>query len=216
MKALIINYQRVTLPSRLADWLAAAGCTPVFIDNNSTYPPLLEYYFKTKHEVILLAKNYGHRVVWDEYTEVMREAGIRPDERYIVTDPDLDMSGIPDDWLHVLSVGLDKYKGFDKCGFSLEIDDVPECNAAHVRACEGGYWRKPLDTMFFNAPIDTTFALYREGVRKYSHSAIRTSRPYTARHVPWYYERLRDLPADEQYYFEKATASSSGKARLKW
>lgn len=218
MKALIINYQRVTLPARLADWLAAAGCTPVFIDNASTYPPLLDYYFKTEHQVILLPKNYGHRVVWDEFAGVLDEVGIQPSERYIVTDPDLDLSGIPDDWLAILDAGLTMYPQLAKVGFSLEINDLPDtAEGRYIRThVEPQYWAKPLGSLFLDAPIDTTFALYREGTRKFSYTAARTIRPYTARHVPWYYDRLSALPADEQFYFRTANASASGKARLKW
>jgi hypothetical protein len=46
MKVLIINYNRLLLPSKLADWVFKRGCEPIFIDNNSDYKPLLNYYYR--------------------------------------------------------------------------------------------------------------------------------------------------------------------------
>jgi hypothetical protein len=41
MIALIINYNRLTLPVTMADWLSKRNIEPVIVDNNSDYPPLL-------------------------------------------------------------------------------------------------------------------------------------------------------------------------------
>lgn len=214
MKVLIINYNRLTLAKQLADWCAAHGLEPVFIDNNSTYQPLLEYYHSCPYLVMHMNRTWGHKVVWESYAQVLPRLGITG--RYIVTDSDLDLSGVPADFLEVMNEGLDKYSTFGKCGLSLEINDLPDNEAVQKikHGCEQRYWLTPLDEMYFNAPVDTTFALYRETARLYFHEAIRTNRPYTARHVPWYYTDLASLPADEQYYFKTANASSSGKARL--
>jgi hypothetical protein len=209
---LIINFNRVQLPARLADWVAARGCEPIFIDNNSDYPPLLQYYADTPFRVMRMNNNYGHTVVWDLHiAQALKITG-----RYIVTDPDLDLAGVPDDFLKVMGAGLDKYPQYDKCGLSLEVNDLPDTpEGIQVRTqFEAKMWTKPLDEQYFEAPTDTTFAMYREGVYHYGHNAIRTNRPYTCKHVPWYYKDLKSLPADEQYYFTTANGSSSGKKRL--
>lgn len=154
-------------------------------------------------------KNYGHRVIWDQ--ELLERGGISG--QYIVTDPDLDLSGIPDDFLSVLQEGLRRYPKAQKCGFSLDISDLPE---GDVKKWESTLWQKPLDDMYFRAGVDTTFALYRENVRHYSiWDSLRTNKPYMARHVPWEYNNMKDLPADEQYYFKTCNKSSSGKERIK-
>jgi hypothetical protein len=161
-----------------------------------------------------MKENYGHTVLWNKEIALLKS--LVGNERYIVTDPDLDLEGIPDDFLKVLNAGLDKYPQFNKCGFSLEINDLPntpEGNLIRTKV-EPRYWRRLLDPLYYNAPIDTTFALYREGVNTYFHPAIRTNRPYTARHIPWYYYHFSELPEDEQYYFKTANSSSSGKNRL--
>lgn len=215
MKALIINYNRLTLPKTMADWLAARGCDPVFVDNRSTYTPLLKYYHNDcPYQVLALPANYGHTVVW--FQPVLRMLGIGPNERYIVSDSDLDLSGVPDNFLEVLNAGLNKYTGVDKCGLSLEVNDLPNTEEGFkVRTqYERNYWLHPLDAVYFDAATDTTLALYREGVTGYSHSAIRTNRPYTAKHVPWYYTDFASLSEEEKYYFTTANDSSSGKKRL--
>lgn len=212
MKVLIINFNRLIYPRNLADWVAERGCEPVFIDNKSDYPPLLDYYSKTQYRVVRLNKNFGHMVMW--ITNVLDILGLS-NKRYIVTDPDLDLNGVPDDFLKVMNEGLDKYP-YAKCGLSLEVNDLPDTPEAWKvkKFFEVAYWKRPLDDIYFIADVDTTFALYREGVRTYTHSAIRTNRPYTARHIPWYYTDMNKLPKDEMYYYKTANNSSSHKARL--
>lgn len=201
-KALIITYNRLFLPVNMANFLSEHGISPVFVDNNSDYPPLLEYYKITPYQVVLCDKNWGYKVVWEQ--DVLKKLGITGN--YIVTDPDLDLTGIPDDFLSVLEEGLRRYPQFDKCGFSLEINDLPPTDF-----CPAGYekqfWQHPLDDRYFAAPIDTTFALYKKPI--HSFNALRTNRPYTARHMPWYYFDFDDMPIDEQYYFRTTKESHS-------
>jgi len=194
MKCLIITYNRLTLPVNLANWVAQRGLEPVFIDNNSNYPPLMEYFHNCPYIVMHMNKNYGHTVVWNPETTILQRLGIIGN--YIVTDPDLDLTGIPNDFLQVLEEGLRRYPQYDKCGLSLEINDLP--NQVTID-WESQFWQKPLDEQYFHANVDTTFALYKT---KYaSLNAIRTNRPYTARHVPWYYDLIDKLPDDESYYY---------------
>jgi hypothetical protein len=197
MKVLIINFNRLTLPVNLANWVAERGCEPIFIDNNSDYLPLIQYYKDTPFEVVRMDKNYGHTVVWiKDLVSKLKIIG-----NYIVTDPDLDLIGIPDDFVSILEEGLRRYPQFDKCGFSLEINDLP--NQVTID-WEMRYWQHPLDSMYFSADIDTTFALYK--VNRISLSGIRTNRPYTAHHIPWYYDLYDKLPEDELYYYHTQSA----------
>lgn len=212
MKCLIINFNRLLLPVGLAEWVAKRGIEPVFIDNNSTYPPLLEYYQSCRFRVLRLVSNYGHTVLW-QYP-VLDVLDIK--ERFIYTDPDLDLTGVPDDFLEVMNEGLNRYPNYSKCGLSLEINDLPDTEEGNfIRTVpEAPYWNRPLDDMYFHADTDTTFALYQYPIGPYGHSAIRTNRPYTAKHIPWYYTKIEDLPEDEQYYYRTANNSSSHKARF--
>jgi hypothetical protein len=138
---------------------------------------------------------------------------LKIDGEYIVTDSDLDLTGIPDDFVKVLRQGLNKYPDVFKCGFSLEINNLPTTELADkVRALEQHYWNNPLDDMYFKAEVDTTFAMYNK--KSYSSleeflSGTRTNRPYTAKHVPWYYDNVDDISEDEQYYFRTADKSKT-------
>jgi hypothetical protein len=208
MKVLIINYNRLTLPVNIATWVSERGCEPVFIDNNSNYPPLLEYYHDCPYKVMHMNKNYGKNVIWNPETTIFKRLGITGN--YIVTDPDLDLTGIPDNFLEVLEEGLKRYPQFDKCGFSLEINDVTNtgvyCDGQSIREWEVQFWEKPLDDTYFEAWIDTTFALYKS--KEFTMNGIRTNRPYIAKHVPWYYKGFTDMPEDERYYFESVVKES--------
>ena len=205
MKVLIINYNRLTLPKNMADYIAESGLEPVFIDNKSTYEPLLEYYEETPHEVVKLEQNFGHKVVWD--ADILNRLEIEGE--YIVTDPDLDISDIPKDFLEVLQEGLRRYPKYEKCGFGLRISDLPNNTfTQYVNISERGYWARPLDDMYFDTSTDTTFCLYRASVRNKTFSSLRTNEPYCAKHVPWYYTSINDLPEDEQYYFNSITTST--------
>lgn len=214
MIAFIINYNRLTLPVAMAEWLSERGCVPVFIDNNSNYQPLLDYYQETHYAVVRMRANLGHTVMWskDGWDILNDHVGKK---RYIVTDGDLDLSAVPDDFLKVLNRGLDKYDTFDKCALSLEINDLPDTKEGnYIREHEAKYWMNALDDEYFYADTDTTLAMYRGGIRRYSHCAIRTNRPYTARHVPWYYDKFSYLSEEDQNYLLTANDSCSGKKRF--
>ena len=210
MLAFIINYNRITLTRNMADWCANHDLVPVIIDNASDYEPLLKYYKTCPYKVVRLNRNYGHTVLWDSV--VLNLFDLK--EGYILTDPDLEMNNCSCDFLDLMKIGLKRYPNVAKCGFSLEVNDLPTQLADNIKKYEMRWWAKPLDEQFFAASIDTTFALYRPGVVKYTRSGIRTNRPYTIRHIPWYYTDFSILPEDEQYYIKTANNSFSSKNRL--
>lgn len=209
----IINYNRLHYPRRMADYLAGCkGIVPVIVDNNSDYPPLLEYYETTPHEVMRLDHNHGQVAVW--YCGALDEYDIS--ERYVVTDPDLEIDRIPRDWLQVLGEGLDRYDFAWKVGFGLRIDDLPDTPVGReARMVEAPHWAYPLDGLYYQAHIDTTFCLYRTRINHIA--AVRTGEPYVARHLPWYWASLADVPPDELYYMQstKTIGSNYWTKRLK-
>ena len=64
------------------------------------------------------------------------------------------------------------------------------------------------------APVDTTFALYRNFRHYHLHISARTAGGKMARHLPWYYD-YDHLPEDEKYYMEHANRSASFAYELK-
>lgn len=199
--AFIINYNRLGLPKKMYEYLSdIPDIIPVILDNNSSYEPLLEWYEKEKPNVERFKLNYGNCCIFN--TGILDKYNLHGN--FILTDPDLDISGIPKDFLHILKLGLDKYSWADKCGFSLSIDNLPDNSITQeVLKWETGYWQNPLDDMYFKAPIDTTFALFR--TRMHSFECIRTNIPYCAKHMPWYWTK-ENIPNDEKYYINSVSS----------
>jgi hypothetical protein len=209
----INNYNRLTTTRALAAYFDdVSDCRVIVIDNASTYPPLLDWYRGCSYEVVRLEENLGHLAPWR--TGLVRRRSKRG--LYAVTDPDLDLTACPKDLLNVLELGLRRYPDRRKAGLGLEIGDLPACFPwrRKIRTHSARFWSSPLDDLFFDAPVDTTFALYRSGVsylqdRRWSvKNCLRTNYPYIARHVPWYLDP-RDLSEEERYYCEHANGSSN-------
>ena len=207
VKCYIINRDRLTWTRNMVHEIRRIGGEPVIVDNASTYPPLLEWYASADCRVIRLDQNLGSRSPW---TSGVIDREVKSGERYVVSDPDLDLSGVPSDALTVLTGGLDQY-GVTKAGLSLEILDVPrdlldvrQVNGLTLAQCEAGYWHVRRDERFWSAPTDTTFAMYRqgrplEGAKFYE--GVRADRPYTAKHLPWY-QTEAEFDDEDKYYVE--------------
>lgn len=185
---------------KLVAWLEHAGATRiVIVDNASTYPPLLKYLDASPHEVVRLAENVGQMAPW--HAGVIGER-ISAGQRYVVTDPDiLPDRACPIDVLDHFSDLLDRYPETVKVGFGLRIDDLPRRyrHAEAVRRWESRFWTDEAEPGVYRAPIDTTFALYREDTPFTMEPALRTGAPYLAQHLPWYLNSWR--PSREQRYY---------------
>ena len=199
----IVNYNRINYPKAMCEYLSDndTGCEPIIIDNNSDYQPLLEWYDKCQFKIERMHTNYGNCVLWT--SGILNKYNLQGN--YILTDPDLDLSGIPKDFLHILQTGLDRYSWADKCGFSLRIDDLPDRPlSSDIKGIEIRYWDNKLDEMYIKAPIDTTFSLFR--TRMHSFDCIRTNVPYCARHLNWYHTK-ENIPEDELYYLNSISTN---------
>lgn len=215
MKVFIIAYNRLTPLKAMCEWLEQRGCTPIIIDNFSSYQPLVRWYDTCPYMVHRMWTNMGHQVFWkaEFLTRFI-------DRYYIVTDPDLDLSGVPDDFVDVLMKGLLANPTVIKSGLSLRIDDLPDNPYANeVKAWEQKYWDRPQDEHgFYKSEIDTTLALYdRERVfgqlpNDLFFQAVRSPYPYTARHLPWY-QTKESVAANEEekYYMDHTHTYWSGK-----
>jgi hypothetical protein len=203
----------LTWPRAMADLMAAQGHEPIFVDNASTYAPLLDYYSTCPYRVERLRQNRGSRAVWSALADELATVG-----QYVVTDPDLDLSDIPVDWPAVLAHGLEQWPEDSKCGFSLD-NVLPAGNPLNHDPAES--WNPerlaPRGAGYFYYPIDTTFALYRAG-SSFVIDGKRTDRPYTALHLPWYLTLDPDkdglsIPITDEiaYYFAHCSSQSSNR-----
>ena len=197
---IIINVRdRVEPLKLLVEWLETVGQSNIwFCDNASTYPPLLQYLENTKYKVIRNELNLGHRGPW--LSGLVTELG--EETAFVVTDPDvIPVETCPRDALDSFHNTLRDFPEVDKVGFSLRIDNIPN-HYAHrddVILWESQFWKDIHPSGFYNAEIDTTFALYRAGEGHQNNRALRSPLPYTAIHYPWY--QNSQLPTAEQIYY---------------
>jgi hypothetical protein len=209
---IINNFNRVTFPQQLVSALERLGYNNIIIlDNNSTYPPTLEYYRSLRHQVIPAGENYGHLAFW--------QSGLYKKFRwsyFAYTDSDvLPEATCPADFMIHFRMLLTNNLSLDKVGFGIAIDNLPNAFSLKdkVIAYEKKYWEKPVAPGVYDAPIDTTFALYRPwsnlvAGHAFTMKARRTGRPYTIMHLPWYLDSA-NLPEEEKYYRQAANNSSS-------
>ncbi len=202
----VICRDRVSCLQLLVSWLESAGHERIyFVDNDSSYAPLLEYYESTPHTVIRLNENLGHRAPWK--SGVVPEVARGP---YVVTDPDvLPTEECPTDAVLALLDALGRHPGACKAGLGLVTDDLPEHFAlrGYVRAWEEQHWKHQVEPGLYSAPIDTTFAVYRAGLPFAKKPALRTGPPYLARHLPWYADSAN--PTEEERYYESRVRAQS-------
>ena len=198
---------------KLLAWLEWAGHRRIYlVDNASTYPPLLDFYRATSHRVIPLDTNLGKCSAWQ--SGVIDD--VAADEFYVVTDPDVVPSAdCPPDALTHFRTLLDRYPDRIKVGFGLKIDDLPPHYryAAEVVALERRYWETEVEPGVYDAPIDTTFALYRPGSGFELSPSLRTGPPYVARHLPWHVASDR-LSREDRHYHEHARSTTWVKPHL--
>jgi hypothetical protein len=187
------------------------------IDNDSSYPPLLEFYKSCNYNVIMLKRNLGMNAFW--LSGIYRKY---KKDFFVYTDSDIvPVDECPDDFLLFFLQTLKKYRLASKIGFSLKIDDLPDHYAQkeevlfHEEQFSRAYCR---DGILFRAPIDTTFALYRpRAKRKHANGSIEMYRagfPYMARHIPWYLDS-NDPDEETRYYLEHIKTQTSWSRRSK-
>ncbi len=216
----INNFNRLTTLRQLIGSLEQRGYTNIHIlDNQSTYPPLLEWYKSCPYEVIRLPENIGFKALWKYAPVRKRFCG----DYYIYTDADVALDeACPGDIIgHMHRILKYERPHAFKIGPSIRIDNLPDhyIHKKDVIDWESRFFEQKVqegDLLLYRAPIDTTFALYRPRVglsRRPSLEAYRMAAPYQILHLPWYEDSAHPTE-EEQYYKEqckKPTAWSSKK-----
>lgn len=200
---IINNFNRYTMLVKLIEALEKRNYTNIYIiDNNSTYPPLLEYYKECPYKIFHLDKNLGFKALWK--SKISKQLC---NDYYIYTDSDVvPIEECPDNFIDKMFTLLKKYKYAYKIGLSLRIDNLPDHYKFKQKVIDAekmDHLTKNEDDLYRRA-TDTTFALYRPRVKlsrsRYA-EAYRTSHPYQAEHLPWYMNS-DNLPEEELYYIE--------------
>jgi hypothetical protein len=165
------------------------------IDCDSTYQPLLDWYASQRDVTVIRTENRGPQALW----QLMQPSG-----DYFASDADLDISGVPTDFLVKLRAKLLE-PHWKKVGLSLRLDDIPDAHpfAAEVKAHEAQFWQRTNGPDWLIGLIDTTAAMYRgrSGWNGYG-PAVRSAWPYCARHLLWYLTP-GNVPEDWQHYLNR-------------
>jgi len=206
---IINNFNRVTYLRQLVESLESRGYHNIYIiDNASTYPPLLKFYDSCKYKVFRLKENFGFRAFWESgiYKNFLKDY-------YVYTDSDVvPCNECPNDFLDTFLKQMKKDNTIFKIGMGLKIDDLPECfaNKGDVLEWEAQYHKNIYDAQFFEANVDTTFALYRPGLKQSANlyvKMLRSRAPIEAYHLPWYSDS-KNLSEEDVYYIMHAKKST--------
>ena len=187
----------------------------IILDNKSTFTPMFEYYDEIKRElgskieIHRLNKNYGSNVT-------VKLKHILP-TIYILSDCDLQLNPrMPKNFINILLNISNKYNAF-KVGVSLNISDKDQfldcknyTGGQTIYEWEKKYWVKRIkDSNYelYSAAIDTTFALVNYNYEGGTH--IRVAGDFTAKHLPWYNNFIKENISPRELKFWKEGNNSS-------
>lgn len=205
MPVLINNYNRTHTLNQMVEWLLSLEdeVAIIIVDNQSDYPPLLEYYDNIKHPnvqaVLLNFNSYKHGI------EYLANQLVHHD-KFMMSDPDLiPYPDTPKDIISHISRLMDKYPNYNHIGPSLEILDIPDDIPVKQKVVkhESQFWSphaEKLNDEAYVANIDLTLAMYRKSSKYMALGpSLRTDRPYTVQHIDWYVKE-EDYTDDFRYY----------------
>ena len=184
------------------------------LDNGSTYPPMLDLLDELSHQVQVrrFGENLGPRSVftipsqWDLMPPI-----------FCLTDPDLAFNpDMPRDFVTKLFELSERHQR-GKVGLALDISDPSSLRdeefvigGASYKAWEweAQFWEKELEPGVYDAPIDTTFALYNKRFFDPAKpfDALRVAGSYTCDHLPW--RRDCVIPRDELNFYQNTNVHS--------
>lgn len=216
----IISWNQLSFVKNMVEKLKKYKNPIIILDNNSTFKPLFEYYKEIKEElgikitIKLLKENYGSNV----YLKLKH----RLPKVFMLSDPDIDINEkMPENFAEILYKLSNKYRVY-KVGLALKLKDKEK----FVRCAKKGnplyeyqlqYWKEKIPNKeyeLYRAAVDTTFCLINskykvKGINPIM-PAIRIAGNFTARHLPWYKNLLKDMiPSDELYMYFKNNESST-------
>lgn len=210
IKVVINNRNRLTTTKNMVEKLLELNPKEyiIIIDNDSTYPPLLEWYEKmignpNNNVVVNFEKNEGHLALWA--TGLDKELG----DYFVYTDSDIILPNeFHHSWKTILFNQLKwNEKSYQKVALGIHIDDLPD----HYRyknqviRNESRWWLEKHDSIMFDylykADTDTTFCMMKNFGDNCYKSLRLGRKDMMCRHHGWYLD-LDNLNEEEKYYLE--------------
>jgi hypothetical protein len=201
----------------------------IYIDQESTYPPMINYLKNLKEKVVWNTQNVNpingktdNNHFWLNWPKIIKkhidQMTIRP-SHFCVSDPDITFNDIPGDVLEVYATLL-KINSKIRCvGAQLDINDIPHTRI--MRKFINRLWEKATDhepikiikignqdIKYQITSIDTTFAIFNSNFDYESPKtkiSIRVRKPYSAKHLDWYIDHT-DMTDEQIYYLENCVS----------
>jgi len=202
----VIAYNNLFFVRKFIDQLKKYDNPIILFDNKSTYEPLLEYYKEIKKElgskidIRLMDNNYGSGV-YMTFNHTLPSI-------FILSDPDLELNPrMPKNFSEIFLELSNKYQAY-KIASALDISEPEKLLTCEnysgnksIYDWETQYWkvRVPDDTYeLYNAghPMDTTFCLINNNYSK--ENKIRIAGDFTAKHLPWYKNYIKDNVSEKE------------------
>jgi len=205
---IINNFNRLSTTKKLADDLSKLGYTNIHIlDNNSTYPPLLEWYNECPYIVERLKSNLGQLSIYNS-------GYINKFSGWVAySDSDIELNPYtPKGVIETMVKIAEKYELL-KVGLALRIDDLPATRyGLYVKREEQKFWNQEVACEIYKAHVDTTFSVIQVG-QPFTYEAYRIAGNFTARHIPWYLD-YENLSEEDIYYIEHCSSEFSTTKRF--
>ncbi len=202
MPAVIIAYNQPTFVKNMVRQLEPYTSDIIIIDNNSTFPSMLDYYENEYQYTLLKQKNnFGFTVYKKDW--IQKLVG----DVYLLTDPDLEFNeNLPTNFIQQMLEVSDYFQAH-RVGFALSIDhpDLRPDVCYHgktIQSWEANAWNDPVrydpnpDLEVYRVDIDTTFCLInKKHLRSAQHtnlleypenSSYRIAGDFTCKHLPWH------------------------------
>ena len=203
----IISFNQMTHVRNMVEQLLNLDVRPSeihVVDNQSTFPPLLDYLREIEGQGIhvhRMPRNLGPRGIFEP------EAGLNLPEVFAVTDPDLQFHAAMPKTFREDMLQVAAWCGVWKCGCALNISERADfltgdySGGKSIAEWEKQFWVDPVPGWppalsgrsveargsIFRAGVDTTFAVYvRDRVHGSFMDAVRVAECFEARHLPWY------------------------------
>lgn len=202
------NFNRLSTTKKLADDLYNLGYTNIHIlDNNSTYPPLLEWYRTSPYRIKHTGANHGQLSIYNS-------GYINEFSGWVAySDSDIELNSLtPRGFIEKMTEIAEKHNML-KCGLALRIDDLPTTRyGLYIQREEAKFWTNPIGHDIYKAHVDTTFSVIKVG-QPFQYESLRLAGNYTARHIPWYLD-YDNLSEEEIYYIEHCSSEFSTTKRF--
>jgi len=219
---LLPTFNNPTYLSQMVSQLTKMQGIAIFVlDNRSEYPPMVRLLRDLSDgkslAVVKFRENNGPHFIFKskEFYEMLPKY-------FIYTDPDLLLNtNLPDDFIHKLIQVSEKFS-CGKTGFALDLSDSENfkrdkffagTKTETIFKWESKFWKTKLKNnlglLLYDAPIDTTFALYNKKFFQkddFFYDAIRVAGNFTAKHLPWYESSI--VPTEEVEFYKNSAKFS--------